>query len=129
MVTASLFVNQHTLDGSGRILSNYTRRFSEHDSSNHTVVGWEVCTSEGKHAGSSIETEGSDLSLRNGVVVITSHVVANGWFTIDSDDDLRFGLVSSQPLERNWLIEDVVSERNCSVGSVSNVVTKELGGV
>jgi hypothetical protein len=55
--------------------------------------------------------------------------VANGWFTIDSDDDLRFGLVSSQPLERNWLIEDVVSERNCSVGSVSNVVTKELGGV
>jgi hypothetical protein len=89
MVTASLFVNQHTLDGSSRILSNYTRRFSEHDSSNHTVVSWEVCTSEGKHAGSSIETEGSDLSLRNGVVVITSHVVANCWFTVDFDNNLR----------------------------------------
>jgi hypothetical protein len=127
--TTSLLMLKSTFQSSGGSFSDCARRLGEHYMSDHACVSWEVNTGDRKSVSCCVVSEGSNLSLRDGVVVITSHVVANCWLTINVDDDLWLGLISSEPLERNGFVEDVVTIRDSSVLAESDIITSKSSGV
>jgi hypothetical protein len=53
--------------------------------------------------------------LRDTVVIVASHVVANCWFTVDCNNQLRSIFMGSEPFKWNWFIEKIAAVRDSGI--------------
>lgn len=85
----------------------------------------QTSSSDGNLLGSRSVGKVCDLTLRLSVLEVASEIMADSGLAIDSDNQLRLGLMSSEHFERQGLVEQVGAVWNCGVGQEGNVVSSE----